>query len=215
MRVLFAMGKKAKGVRYIQNGIQNRAMASKGVVLCAGQFSSRILEYSGIGNPDVIAPFLAAAGRKMYRNIPGVGQSLTNDGIVIVTMTANPNDVNTGTSADLYGGGAFLPYPSGPLTSTTTSTRFTQWLNFDSYTPGPDYLPQFGPVVDPGGYGDVEMPGFHTFSIGAILLNVSSTGFAHIQSADPFDLPYATTNAIQDPEDQERWNTVLQVSPIP
>jgi len=181
------------------------------VVLCAGQFSSRILEFSGIGNAAIIGPILEGVGRKMRVDIPGVGESLTNDGVVIVTMTANPNDLNTGTSADLYAGGAFLPYPGGPLTYNTTSARFSQWFNFDTYTPGPTYLPQFGPVIDPGGYGDVESPTTHLFSIGAILLNVSSTGFAHIQSADPFDAPYATTNAIQDPVDQDRWNTLLQV----
>ena len=40
----------AVGVEYVKNGITERAYANKGIILSAGNFSSVILQRSGIGN---------------------------------------------------------------------------------------------------------------------------------------------------------------------
>lgn len=45
----------AVGVRFIRNGISQKAYARKGVVLSAGNFSSVILQRSGIGDPTDLA----------------------------------------------------------------------------------------------------------------------------------------------------------------
>lgn len=50
LRLLFASGKRVRGVLYSDSGRITRAEATGGVILSAGQFSSRILELSGIGN---------------------------------------------------------------------------------------------------------------------------------------------------------------------
>lgn len=60
----------------------------------------------------ILEPMLNRVGFPMVADVPGVGEHLGNDGVVMVrlnrstTATYNPN------LDDLYAGGAFTPYPN-------------------------------------------------------------------------------------------------------
>lgn len=60
----------------------------------------------------ILEPILSRVGFPMVADVPGVGEHLGNDGVVMVTLnrsiaaTFNPN------LDDLYAGGAFTPYPN-------------------------------------------------------------------------------------------------------
>jgi len=66
-------GRRAVGVRYIQNGVVREARAAREVILSAGSLQSpQILQLSGIGP----APLLQRHGIGVVHNLPGVGQNL-------------------------------------------------------------------------------------------------------------------------------------------
>lgn len=129
MYIVF-QGRKAVGVYFVENGVGKFAYARKCVVIAAGHRSSFLLENSGVGDPLIIKKYLTAIGRPMVSNVPGVGESLGNDGVVLATLTRNTSDPLSPDANSLYAGGAFLDYPGGY--SGTGTKRFSQWLNLDA-----------------------------------------------------------------------------------
>lgn len=76
-RILFhaisSKSKKATMVQYRQSGVVHTVAATKEIILAAGAFQSpKILELSGIGNPEL----LAKHGIPLVQDLPGVGQNL-------------------------------------------------------------------------------------------------------------------------------------------
>ena len=70
-RVIFE-GKRAIGVEYIHRGTTTRVKAGE-VVLCGGAFNSpQLLQLSGVGNADELAPL----GVEVVHHLPGVGENL-------------------------------------------------------------------------------------------------------------------------------------------
>lgn len=112
LRVLFR-NKRAIGVEVLQDGKCRKIYARKKVILCAGIYSSWILQLSGIG-PKAL---LKEKGVEVVHDNPNVGQNLVNQFTITAAFTADPNDV--GVPADdpnaLYVGGAFLPDPTLPI----------------------------------------------------------------------------------------------------
>ena len=200
MRVLFdgeglpGARPRAVGVEYTQAGTGGLvAHATREVIIAAGHRSSLLLESSGIGDPAIIGPLLAAVGRSVVAPLPGVGRNLGNDGIVLVNLNAtNAPGLASSTvpATTLYGGGAFLPWPGS--VGLGSSDRFSQFIG----APG--------------------IAGPETFTIGALLLNVSSRGTSHIQSADPLYEPLVDLNTFNDVTDQANWLYLMreQVAPI-
>ncbi|MEH7548944.1 GMC family oxidoreductase N-terminal domain-containing protein, partial [Neobacillus vireti] len=89
----------AVGVEFVRNGKSNRVYAKKGIIVSAGNFSSVILQRSGIGNPDD----LARAGIETLINSPNVGHNFqahftTGMGVEVKTkrildlMSADPDN---------------------------------------------------------------------------------------------------------------------------
>jgi choline dehydrogenase len=261
MRVLFdtegggagAAGKpRARGVEYTQAGVGKVAAARREVVVAAGHRSSLLLEASGVGNPAIIGPLLAAVGRKVVVPLTGVGENLGNDGLVMVVLNAtgaagavrvfffffasscffpqgrrkffavprrrhtshrhttqhnntttqqhapSPQSGGAFVPSNLYGGGAFLPWPNAASAPTAggTSDRFTQ-------------------LIGAPGIMDAEF-GCPTFTVAPIVLNTTSRGSAHIQSADPLYEPLVEVSTFSSPADQANWLYALkdQVAPL-
>lgn len=70
---LILEGKRCVGVRFRRNGAMQEVRASREVILSAGTVgSSKLLELSGIGNPQV----LARHGIPVVKELPGVGENL-------------------------------------------------------------------------------------------------------------------------------------------
>jgi choline dehydrogenase len=71
-RILFE-GRRATGVRYIQDGQSQEARARGEIVLAAGAIGSpQLLELSGVGRPELIR----ALGGSVVNALPGVGENL-------------------------------------------------------------------------------------------------------------------------------------------
>ncbi|HSW16734.1 MAG TPA: GMC family oxidoreductase N-terminal domain-containing protein, partial [Ramlibacter sp.] len=70
---LILEGKRCVGVRFRREGAMHEARASREVIVCAGTANSpRLLELSGIGNPEV----LGRHGIAVAHALPGVGENL-------------------------------------------------------------------------------------------------------------------------------------------
>jgi choline dehydrogenase len=70
---LILEGRRCVGVRFRRDGVDTELRAGRAVVLSAGAFGSpRLLELSGIGNPDV----LSRLGINVVHALPGVGENL-------------------------------------------------------------------------------------------------------------------------------------------
>lgn len=114
-------GNKAVGVEYLNDGEIKRVFAKKGVIVCAGLYSSSFLMHSGVGPASVLAPL----GIPVIFNNPNVGQGLADQNQVLALFTTNPEDFpneNVGIFSQI----AWLPAPGGDPTkrvirlSTTT-----------------------------------------------------------------------------------------------
>lgn len=81
-------GNKASGVEYFQNGKIKKAYANKGVIVCAGLFSSAFLMHSGVGPKEVLEPL----GICVKYNNPNVGKVLADQDLLIIAWTTNPAD---------------------------------------------------------------------------------------------------------------------------
>lgn len=114
-------GNKAIGVEYLTDGEIKQVFAKKGVIVCAGLYSSAFLQYSGVGPASVLAPL----GIPVIFNNPNVGQGLADQNQVLALFTTNPLDFPT-ENDNIFSQIAWLPAPGGDPTkrvirlSTTT-----------------------------------------------------------------------------------------------
>lgn len=108
LRVLWE-GNKAIGVEFVQNGQTKRVFANKGVVVCAGLFSSSFLMHSGVGS----APLLSSLGIPVIFDNANVGQGLADEQIVPLVFLSNPKDSPPFNSNDVFASIAWLPSPIG------------------------------------------------------------------------------------------------------
>jgi choline dehydrogenase-like flavoprotein len=77
----------AKGVAFEHKGSTYAVSANVEVILCSSTIQSpRLLELSGIGNPEI----LAAAGIDCVVNLPGVGENLQEHPMTTITYELTP-----------------------------------------------------------------------------------------------------------------------------
>lgn len=108
LRVLWE-GNKAIGVEFVQDGQIKQVFAKKGVVVCAGLFSSSVLLHSGVGS----APLLSALGIPVIFDNANVGQGLADQQIVPLVFLSNPKDSPSINSNNIFASIAWLPSPIG------------------------------------------------------------------------------------------------------
>lgn len=113
-------GNKAVGVEYSQNGKTKRAFAKKGVIVCAGLFSSAFLMHSGIGPREV----LETAHVPVLVDNPNVGRDLADQPHVVMVYTTNPFDTPEENINSLFNQISWLPAP-GTFGSNSRQLRFT------------------------------------------------------------------------------------------
>lgn len=100
-------GNIAIGVEYLHEGKTKKVFARKGVVVCAGLFSSPFLMHSGIGP----ASLLNSLNIPVKFDNPNVGQNLTDQIQVLTSFTSNPNDFPKYNPNSLFDQIAWLPAP--------------------------------------------------------------------------------------------------------
>lgn len=108
LRVIWE-GNKAVGVEYLHKGNIRKVFAKKGVIVCAGLFSSPFLLHSGVGP----AALLNSLSIPVVYNNPNVGQDLSDQPGVRIVFTSNPLDTPIDPPAGLFSQISWLPTPGG------------------------------------------------------------------------------------------------------
>lgn len=102
-------GKTAVGVEYLQDGEYKEVYAKKGVIVCAGLFSSPFLLHSGVGPKKV----LKKNHIPLVFDNPNVGQDLADQPHVLLIYTSNPEDTPIDNHNSIFDQTSWLPDPAG------------------------------------------------------------------------------------------------------
>lgn len=179
----------AVGVEYVKNGITERAYANKGIILSAGNFSSVILQRSGIGN----SMDLARIGVSTLVESPNVGhnfQAQFNGGVGVEVETSRLLEVR---DAD-----PDLPFPLGAHKG-EGETGGRRLQIYSSITPS--FLPL--PVIFGNNWAFDPNKKTNVMSIGPFDNNPRSRGTILAAHSDPEVYPSVNLNPLQDPNDLE------------
>jgi choline dehydrogenase-like flavoprotein len=103
---------RAVGVEYLQDGVTKQVFATKGVIVCAGLYSSPFLMHSGVGPSAVLTPLDIPV---IFDN-PNVGQQLADQPHIVCAFTSDPADTPE-SSAGIFAQISWLPTPGGDPTS--------------------------------------------------------------------------------------------------
>ncbi|AYV84919.1 MAG: copper oxidase [Satyrvirus sp.] len=169
-------GNSATGVRALHDGELIKVKCRKKVIVSAGIMTPVFLLRSGIGPKED----LAEVGIDVVYDNPNVGAHLENQTIISVTASANPDDVGTPNPNDLYVGGAFLPDPSMP----GSTTRAIQLI-------GMSMVQQF-------------------FNIIIAPVQPKSRGNIKIYSKDPLQVPVIDTGYFTDDHDIQTMEAAIK-----
>ncbi|MFJ8235441.1 GMC family oxidoreductase [Ureibacillus sp. NPDC094379] len=179
----------AVGVEYVKNGITERVYANKGIVLSAGNFSSVILQRSGIGKPSD----LTKIGVSKLVESPNVGhnfQAQFTGGVGVEVETSRLLEVR---DAD-----PDLPFPLGAHKG-EGETGGRRLQIYSSITP--TFLPQ--PVIFRNNWEFDPNKKTNVMSIGPFDNNPRSRGTILAAHSDPEAYPSVNLNPLQDPNDLE------------
>ena len=184
-------GRRAVGVRYIQNGVVREARAAREVILSAGSLQSpQILQLSGIGH----ASLLQRRGVKVVHDLPGVGQNL-QDHLQLrlmykVSKPITTNDDLRTLFSQAKIGLQWLLTRTGPL-----GIGINQGGLFTKILPGsetPDIQFHFGTLSADMAGGKPHPWSGCTFSV--CQLRPESRGSVEIKSTDPMEPPSMRPN---------------------
>jgi choline dehydrogenase len=188
---LIIQGRRAVGVKYIQNGVVLEAHAAREVILSAGALQSpQLLQLSGIGPSHL----LQRHGIDVVHDLPGVGQNL-QDHLQFRLMFRVSKPITTNDDLRSLAGQAriglkWLMNGTGPL-----GIGINQGGLFTRILPGsqtPDIQFHFSTLsADMAGGKPHDWPGC-TFSV--CQLRPESRGTVEIRSADPLEPPSMRPN---------------------
>lgn len=102
-------GNTAVGVEYIRKGKCRKVLANKGVIVCAGLYSSPFLMHSGVG-PKAL---LESLDIPVVFDNPNVGQGLADQTRVGIFYDTNPDDAPPKNTNGLFDQIAWLALPGG------------------------------------------------------------------------------------------------------
>ncbi|MGO4889512.1 GMC family oxidoreductase [Anaerobacillus sp. MEB173] len=173
----------AVGVEFVRNGISQRSFARKGVIISAGNFSSVILQRSGIGRPED----LARAGISTLVNSPNVGHNFQTHYFVGMGIEVETSRLLQLLDSD--------PVALGAFKSDQESSRRLQLLGFP--------LPLFVPIreVMKNNWQFDHEKESNVMSIGISDLNPLSRGTITVAHSDPEAYPSISFNPLENPND--------------
>jgi len=187
-------GRRAVGVRYVQNGVEREARAAREVILSAGALQSpQLLQLSGIGP----ASLLQKHGVGVVHDLPGVGQNL-QDHLQLrlmykVSKPITTNDDLRTVFSQAKIGLQWLLTRKGPL-----GIGINQGGLFTKILPGsetPDIQFHFGTLSADMAGGKPHPWSGCTFSV--CQLRPESRGSVEIKSTDPFQPPSMRPNYLE------------------
>ena len=197
---LILEGKTVKGVRYNRRGQSYEAHCTAEVLLAAGAINSpKILEHSGIGQPDHIA----GLGLTPKHDLQGVGENL-QDHLQIRTVykVSNAKTLNTMANS-LFGkarlGLQYLTTQSGPLSM--APSQFGMFTKSDPALETPDLEYHVQPLSTDR-LGDPLHP-FPAITVSVCNLRPDSIGSCHASSTDSAQQPHIKLNYLSAPRDKQ------------
>jgi len=193
-------GTRCTGVEYERGGKRVTALAGREVILCAGAVATpQLLELSGIGNPDLLAPH----GIPVKHELRGVGENFRDHMNARIQWRIKVPGVSYNTRARGLGllreaityatsGQGFYSLPSAPLLA---------FLRTRPDLETPDVQMHLVPyaVKNPK---KRQLHPFPAMTIACYQLRPESIGSIHIRSADPHVHPAIRFNFLVDPIDQ-------------
>ena len=197
-------GKRAVGVRYLQNGTSIEAKARREVILAGGAINSpQLLELSGIGDPEV----LAAAGVPVVHALKGVGTNLQDHYLVGVQYRlkdcVSVNELSRGWRL-VREAVRYATARKGLLT--LSAAHIQAYVRTRPGLDGPDVqfhiLPATMNVEKLALEGKMELEKLPGLTLAPCQLRPESRGTIHIKTAAPLDRPAIRPNYLADPIDQ-------------
>ncbi|MGM0878996.1 MAG: GMC family oxidoreductase [Bacillota bacterium] len=177
----------AVGVEYVRNGVSQRSFARKGIIVSAGNFSSVILQRSGIGRSTE----LAAAGISTLIESPNVGHNFQTHYFVGMGVEVETNRLLQVLSADpdqpvVLGAFKKEKEPGG---------RRLQLIGL----PLPFFVPIQDVFINQWQFNPEKQSNIMSFSI--LDLNPKSKGKITIAHSDPEAYPSISFNPLKNPDD--------------
>lgn len=179
----------AVGVEFVRNGKTNRVYAKKGIIVSAGNFSSVILQRSGIGDHDD----LARAGIDTLIDNPNVGHNFQSHFTVGLGV-----EVETQRILDLISADPSNPFPLGAFKGEGRSGGRRLQL-YGSTTPS--FVPAADVLANHWGFSPAKRS--NIMSIGIFDLNPSSRGSILVAHSDPEAYPSIALNPLGEPDDMD------------
>jgi choline dehydrogenase len=189
-------GKRAVGIRYLENGMVREARCEGDVLLAAGAYiSPKLLMLSGVGP----AEHLGALGITVVSDLPGVGQGMQDHNMVPVMALCRPGFGYQGEDKGWRLAGNLLRYAlqrRGPLAS--NGSESLAFVNLEDPSAEPNLQIYCMGFLPPG---VADSPGM---MLCPTLIRPASTGWMRLRSADPADRPLISPNFFSDPKDLEQ-----------
>ncbi len=192
-------GRRARGVRYMTGNVAHEAAAGE-VILAAGAINTpKLLELSGIGDPDV----LAGHGIAVRHALRGVGRNL-QDHLQIRTVFSVSGARTLNQLANTWFGtmNMALEYAirrTGPLSMAPSQLGIFSRSDETVATPDLEYHVQ---PLSTDKLGDPLHP-FPAVTISVCNLRPESRGTCHIQSCDPTEQPSIRLNYLSAERDRD------------
>jgi choline dehydrogenase len=204
----------AEGVRYRVEGVESIAHATAEVLLCAGPIvSPKLLELSGIGNPDV----LRNHGIDVLHALPGVGEHLQDHLQNRVTyesrLPVTVNDLLNNPIRGALAGAQYALLRQGLLSMSVATVHAL--VRSEPSLAHPDIKLQIMLTSGTDRYARSKKVGldpFSGFNIGVFQLYPHSRGAVHIRSRDPLEAPVIHANYLRDPRDTQSVLTGLKLA---
>ncbi|WP_170439501.1 GMC family oxidoreductase [Ruegeria arenilitoris] len=197
---LILEGKTVRGVRFARGGTEYRALAGAEVLLAAGSINSpKLLELSGIGDPQV----LAAQGIAVQHESAGVGANL-QDHLQIRTVFKVQNVKTLNTMANSLWGKARIAAQyaltrSGPMAM--APSQFGMFTKSDPMLATPDLEYHVQPLSTDR-LGDPLHP-FPAITVSVCNLRPESRGHCHITTPNPKAQPEIRLNYLSAERDRQ------------
>lgn len=199
---------EAKGVAFVESGVERIVMAEREVILSAGAINSpQIMMLSGIGPADEIR----AHGLSVVHDLPGVGQNLQDHLDLLVQhhclrpvsfypATTPLGRIKVGVEWLLFkrGIGATNVWEAGSFFKTRPDVPF------------PNLQHHFTPVAV--SYDGEEKIEGHGFQIHISQMRPRSRGWVKLRSADPFAPPRFRFNHLEDAEDRQELRDGIRIT---
>jgi choline dehydrogenase len=181
------------GVAYLKDGREETARARREVIVASGAINSpKLLMLSGIGP----AAHLRALGIPVVKDMPGVGQNLT-DHLMVPLAYHCTQPISLAAAQTEVEMARFQAEQRGMLTSNVAEAG--GFLKLDPSAPCPELQFHFAP-------GWFLFHGFknplgHGFTLCPSLVATKSVGQVTLRSANPLDAPFIDPNYLAEDED--------------